>query len=86
VPAAQLHNIQYDAFIADPLGTVTTMYRSFGIDMTPEGRAAMAAYLQAHPREERPAHRYSTCDADRRDQERALFARYQQHFGVRSEF
>lgn len=86
VPAGQLHSIQYDAFIADPLATVDAMYRHFGITPTAAGREAMASYLQAHPREERPAHRYSTGDANRRDEERALFARYQQYFGVRSEF
>lgn len=86
VPKAQLHNIQYDDFITEPIAAVEAMYRHFGIPLTPQARAAMQAYLDAHPREARPAHRYSTGDADKRSEERALFARYQQYFGVRSEF
>lgn len=86
VPKAQICNVQYDAFIDDPIGSVAAIYQQFGIPMTEPGRAAMQAYRDAHPREERPSHRYSTGDAGRRREERALFARYQQYFGVRSEF
>jgi hypothetical protein len=44
----------------------------------------MAAYVTSHPREARPAHRYSIGDAHLAE-ERKLFQRYQSFSKVQSE-
>lgn len=85
VPKAQLCNVQYEDYIADPIRSVEVMYGHFGIELTSTARSAMEAHLEQHRREDRPAHRYNTGDESLREEERALFARYQQYFSVRSE-
>ncbi|MET0660542.1 MAG: sulfotransferase [Steroidobacteraceae bacterium] len=84
-PASRLHHAQYLELIADPLATVETLYREMGITMSDSSYAAMAAYLEANPRESRPAHQYHVGDAEKQSTERALFARYQERFKVKSE-
>jgi Sulfotransferase family len=85
VPARQMRHVQYVDFISDPLGSVETLYREMGIALTDRARQAMTVYLREHPRESRPAHKYSDGDAERRAEERKLYERYQTHFGVKNE-
>jgi hypothetical protein len=82
VPAGALHSVQYLDFIADPLGTIEKLYTQLRVPFTERARAAMESYHQAHPREARPAHRYSVGDSAEVLAERALFERYQKRFGV----
>lgn len=85
VPGRQLRHVQYSDFVDEPLAVVETLYREMGFELTDRARQAMAAYLKEHPRESRPAHKYSVGNADRRAVERKLFVRYQARFGVRDE-
>jgi Sulfotransferase family len=85
LPRAQLHNILYDDLMADPLAAIEKLYGQFGMALSDTARQAIKAYVEAHPREERGAHRYATGDADRISRERQCYARYQQYFGVPSE-
>ncbi len=61
--AAQFVDVEYDGFVADPVGTVRAIYEAFGLDWTPEvaGRvAALDAASRHGPR--RPSHRYDLAD------------------------
>jgi hypothetical protein len=85
IPAQRFRHVQYLDFVADPIKTVENLYSELGFQLTPAARTTMSSYIQNHPREARPAHRYSTGDAQRQAAERKLFERYQTRFGVRSE-
>jgi hypothetical protein len=61
--AAQFCDVDYDAFVADPIGTVESIYRHFGLPLTDEARAAMAAlHSESTSGAARPAHRYTLDD------------------------
>jgi LPS sulfotransferase NodH len=56
---AQFCDVRYEDFVADPIGTVSTVYDHFGLTLTPEARAAMTAVHEASRTGERkPVHRY----------------------------
>lgn len=60
---AQFFDVDYHELIADPLGTVESVYRHFGLTLTDEARKAMAdshAESQTGPRA--PKHKYSLAD------------------------
>ncbi|MFI5495192.1 sulfotransferase family protein [Actinoplanes sp. NPDC051859] len=61
--AAQFVDVDYEDFVADPLGTVAGIYTTLGLPLTAETRAAMAG-LHAESRSglRRPAHRYELAD------------------------
>ena len=50
IPAAQLHNLQYEDLIGDPVATVAAAYAHFGLTLGEPARTAIAAHLAAHPR------------------------------------
>jgi hypothetical protein len=85
VPKDRLCNIQYVDLVADPLAAVEQIYATFGIEMTAEGRAAMDDHVHNQPRSARPAHEYDMGSDALREEERALFKRYQAYFDVMSE-
>lgn len=58
--AAQFYDVYYDDFVADPLGTVESIYRYFGMPFSDEARSAMASLHRASA--SRPGHRYSLVD------------------------
>lgn len=60
---AQFFDVDYDGFVADPLGTVESAYQHFGLDLTDDARAAMAAlHGESRTGRSKPAHRYSLAD------------------------
>ena len=85
VPASQLHHVQYRDFIEHPVSAVAALYREMGIEFSAAARQAMQAYLDAHPRESRPAHRYVVGDDEQRALERKLFEHYQAAYQVKTE-
>ncbi len=60
---AQFVDVDYQAFVSDPVGTTRGIYQAFGLDWTPETSAAVAA-IDAESRQggRRPAHRYDLGD------------------------
>ncbi|MCU7728026.1 sulfotransferase [Actinoplanes sp. KI2] len=56
---AHFIDVDYDDFVADPIGTVESVYERIGSPLTAEARAAMTS-LQAEPRG--PAHHYDLAD------------------------
>ena len=85
IPSDQLRNVQYEDFVEAPLQTVEALYRDMGVPLSDRAKQAMSAYLKAHPREARPAHRYNVGNAERHAEERKLFERYQSYFNVKTE-
>ncbi|WP_024803715.1 sulfotransferase [Nocardia sp. BMG51109] len=60
---SQFLDIDFADLRADPLGTVESIYRAFGIEFTDAARAAMAALdEESRTGDRRPAHRYSLAD------------------------
>jgi hypothetical protein len=60
---AQFVDVHYEDFVADPIGTVESIYQAFGLSLDDEARAAMAT-VQAKSRsgQRRPSHAYSLRD------------------------
>ncbi|HKR45822.1 MAG TPA: sulfotransferase [Paraburkholderia sp.] len=85
IPRERVHHMQYGDFIADPVGNVERAYGQMGIDLSDAARSAMQAYLDANPRESRPAHKYNVDAEGHLSEERELFQRYHTYFDVKTE-
>ena len=60
---AQFVDVEYDAFVADPVGTTRAIYDAFGLDWTPEVDAAVTALdVESRSGGKRPKHEYSLAD------------------------
>ncbi|WP_167474645.1 sulfotransferase family protein [Nocardia arthritidis] len=60
---AQFCDVDYGAFVRDPLGTVASIYRHFGIPFSDEARAAMEElHAESTSGAARPVHRYELAD------------------------
>lgn len=86
VPAEQFVDVHYQDLIADPLGTVQGIYRSFDLPFTEAVARRMHAHLTRHPKDANGAHRYSlaACGLDP-DEVSRRFKAYREHFGIASE-
>ncbi|MBY8861748.1 sulfotransferase [Nocardia sp. CA2R105] len=73
--AAQFIDVDFADLRADPLGTIESIYRRFGIEFTDAARAAMTALDQeSRSGDRKPAHRYELADYGlTEDQVRAHF-------------
>lgn len=61
--AAQFVDVEYDAFVRDPVGTTRGIYDAFGIDRTPEAAAAVEEIdRESRSGGKRPSHRYDLAD------------------------
>ncbi|MEV6427814.1 sulfotransferase [Nocardia sp. NPDC051463] len=81
--AAQFCDVYYDDFVADPIGTVGSIYQHFGLSLSAEAESAMAAlHSESTSGAARPAHRYTLADFGlTADQVDARFADYRNaHF------
>jgi len=63
-PAGWCQHVHYDALMADPVGTVSALYRNFGDDVTEEHAALMADHLATMPKDAFGRHRYDPADFD----------------------
>ncbi len=84
-PPERMFHVLFKDLVADPVGTATSMYEKFGIELTEEGRAAMERYMEDNPRDNRPSHRFSIGSDEAVARAREAFAPYQQRFGIPSE-
>ncbi|SEF37685.1 Sulfotransferase family protein [Amycolatopsis pretoriensis] len=61
--AAQFCDVAYEDFVADPIGTVSTVYDHFGLPLTDDARSAMTAlHEESRSGDRKPVHRYSLAD------------------------
>jgi hypothetical protein len=79
----QFADIAYDDLVADPVGSVATIYAQFGEELSPEAETAMRRYVADHPRGEHGRHGY-TVDSLGLDQGDLLerFAPYRERFAI----
>jgi len=84
-PAAQVVDVQFSAFMADPFATIQTLYAQLGRDLTPEAEARMRGFLATHPGDG-GASRYTWADTELNEAElRPRVAAYQDRYDVPTE-
>jgi hypothetical protein len=85
--AVRLHHVQYLDLVTDPLGTLGTLYRHFGLDLTDAAVEGARRRLRHKPHGGYGTHHYRFADhgLDPAD-ERRRFARYMDVFGIAAEF
>jgi sulfotransferase family protein len=86
IPGDQITDVVYRDLVADPMGTVEGLYRSWDVPVSPEFRARLGAYLAARHVGRQGGHDYSFADTGLDlATHRAQVAPYQERFGVPSE-
>jgi hypothetical protein len=86
IPAERVIDVQYAAFMADPMGTIERIYDHLGVTLTPAAAAAMRGYLADNPADKHGVHGYSLADTGL--DAAALRARgrsYEEYFAVERE-
>jgi hypothetical protein len=86
VDPARVVDVRFDELVADQAGVVARVYDQLEIPMPTEARQRVADLLAAKPRGRHGGHEHTFADLglDLTEQ-RARFAAYQEHFGIRSE-
>jgi len=80
---ARVHHVRYADFMRSPVDTVRGIYDAFGWTLSGPAEAAMRGYLTRRPQGLHGPHVYAFEDLGLdRDEQRSLFARYQDAFGV----
>jgi len=83
LPDAQSIDVRFDEFMADDIAMVSKIYGLAGQPFTPSVRAAMAAFMEAHPRGRHGGVRYDLAALGLdRDERLAALAFYSARFGV----
>ena len=86
LPGDRISDVRYTDLAADPVGTVEALYRAWDLEVSPEFRARLGAYMEDRGRQRGPAHDYRFEDTGLDVAEhRAVLASYQERFGVASE-
>jgi hypothetical protein len=85
IPRERVVPVRYLDFFADPAAQLGRMYRDLRLELTPEGLAAMQAYIARKPKGKFGEHDYLTGQEARIAAERAKFRHFQDYFGIRSE-
>ncbi len=87
VPSRQMINVQFEAFVRDPMATVESVYAQLDRELTGATRRRMEDFLESHPGDGGGAgSRYSFGDTELDAEElRERSAAYQDRFGVNSE-
>lgn len=60
--AGRFYDVAFKAFMADPAGTLTGIYRHFGMELSDAALDAMTSYIRNRPREKYGKHEYSLAD------------------------
>lgn len=62
-PSEQFADVDFSEFVANPLDTVASIYRAFGMTLTDDAHAEMArVHRQSRTGDRAPAHRYTLAD------------------------
>lgn len=59
----RIHDVQYTDLVDDPVRTLTNLYDSMSLPVSPEFEGALTAYAQSHPQGRHGVHRYHLDDA-----------------------
>jgi len=85
-PERTIVDVPYADLVTDPVGTVASIYSACGDELHDAGRAAIAAYVDAHPKGQFGAHRYDVAEFGLDARELAeRFAGYVERYGVTRE-
>ena len=57
-----IYDVSYDAFVADPVGTVRGIYEHFDLPWTDATAAKLQNYIQKTPKHKHGKHQYSLAD------------------------
>jgi hypothetical protein len=85
IPRKSVTHFQYDEFMGDPMASIEKIYRELELTLLPDIEDRMRAYLAAHPQEHFGKHRYSSSPESVVAEERRVYRRYQEYFGVSNE-
>jgi hypothetical protein len=86
VPEDRIVDVQFSAFMADPLATIRELYARLGLELTSVAESRMRAFLAANPQDKHGRHSYRFADTGLDEGEwRERARRYQQYFDVPSE-
>lgn len=86
IPAGRGVDVQYQEFLADPLGTIGGIYDAWGVELTPAAKARMQAFLAENRQDQHGPHRYSLADTGLDEGElREKARRYTDYFDVPAE-
>jgi hypothetical protein len=85
IPRKSVTHFQYDEFMGDPMASIEKIYRELELTLLPDIEDRMRAYLAAHPQEQFGKHRYSSSPESVVAEERHVYRRYQEYFGVSNE-
>jgi len=78
-----IHDLNYRALMADPIGEMKTLYSRFDEPFTVEAEAAMTAFLASNPQGKHGKHAYSLEEFGlTKDGVRAHFKAYCDHYGI----
>jgi hypothetical protein len=81
-----IHHVHYKSLVADPLGTVSNLYRHFGLTLEPEEEASIARYVRERPNGGYGPRLYRFEDHGLDSGlEREKFRGYMRHFGIEAE-
>ena len=86
-PSSRVVDVQFAAFVADPITTIREIYAALGRDLDDSTERKMRRFLATHPGDGGGGgtrYRFSDTGLDP-DALRARAVRYQEHFGVESE-
>ncbi|MEH6592075.1 MAG: sulfotransferase [Halioglobus sp.] len=79
----QFLDMRHDDFVADPWAVIDSIYAARGEPLSDEGRAAMVAWQQAHPKGKHGKHSYRLEDYGiERAEVEALFGDYAERYGL----
>jgi len=78
-------NFQYQEFMADPMAAVRRIYTDFDLELTADVEAQMVKFLADKPQGKFGRHDYQNAPKTVVEQERAVYKKYQDYFGVPNE-
>ena len=82
----QVVDVQFRAFMSDPIAIIRAVYERLGLELTPEAAANMRGFLGENPQDKHGVHRYTWSDTGLDLGEwRERARRYQDYFDVPSE-
>ena len=83
---AQFYDLYFSDFMSDPIGSVKSIYRRFGQELSEEGERKLVAWNEANPQSKHGKHDYARQQTGVTDTEILdRFATYMNHFGMKPE-
>ncbi len=83
IPADRIFHVRYEGLVADPIGTVASVYRHFGLDFRPAASDRIKAFIAARPHGGYGQNEYRLADFGlQADDLAARFRAYTAFFGI----